>query len=162
VTEPARKEIPVTSLALAAVVHVVFAAVGFKTCHEAYLDAKASGKPLVVLVCADWCSPCVRMKRHVLPRVDDLLRQRVAFAVLDYDRQPNLTSRVIGDRRGVPQLIMYTPTASGWTRRLLYGYHDVSQVEKFLAEGIPAKVSVRAVPRFPKVSTVTPTTSRAE
>jgi thioredoxin-like negative regulator of GroEL len=153
VKEPNRKGIPVTILPWASVLNVIFATVGFQTCQEAYLEAKRSGKPLVVLVCADWCSPCVRMKRYVLPKVDPLLRQRVALAVVDYDRNSRLAERVVGDRRGIPQLIMYTPREIGWSRRLLYGYHDIDQVEKFLREGLPAKVSGQAASGSSKAST---------
>jgi thiol:disulfide interchange protein len=115
--------------------------IGFPTCHEAYVEAEATGKPMVVLVSAAWCLPCTQMKRHVFPKVDDQVWQGVAFAVLDQDRQPKLATRVIGKRRGIPQLIMYTPSPSGWKRRLLYGYHDASEVERFLLDGMPSEPS---------------------
>jgi thioredoxin-like negative regulator of GroEL len=153
------KGIPVTSLTMAALVNALLATVALQTCREAYLDAKANGKPLVILVSAEWCPPCKQMKQHVLPRVDNRLWRRVAFAVLDCDRQPELASRVTGERSGIPQLIMYTPTSSGWTRRMLYGYHDVDQVERFLVEGIPRREtaprsaeSTRALTRIPAAS----------
>ena len=56
------------------------------TYSEAYHASQESGRPLVVLVGADWCPHCVRLKNDIIPVVrkrGDL--DHVEFVVLDAD-----------------------------------------------------------------------------
>ena len=58
------------------------------------------------------------------------------FAMMDYDAEPELADKLIGDR-GLPQLIMYEKSGGKWLRRYINGkrgIHSVAMVESFIAE----------------------------
>ena len=100
----------------------VLLASGAQTYDEAYEDTQTSGKPLVVLVGADWCPSCVTMKGRVLPRMQSSGRMRhVNFAHIDADRDEELAAQVM--RGGaIPQLIVFSRGADGnWHREYLVG-----------------------------------------
>ncbi len=130
-----------TSLTLAAVLQASIAVVGaepFDSYAEAHREAQQTGKPIVVMVGATWCSPCRKMKKTVLPLCEKRgLLRRVAFAVVDLDQQKKLARKVI--RSGpVPQLVMYRRAADGWKREKLVGGQSVASVEKFIENGLAA------------------------
>ena len=103
---------------------------------DAYHASRESGKPLVVLVGADWCPGCQRMKGSVLPELGrrGVLR-RVAFARINSDQQSKL-ARTIMSGETIPQLILYHKTPEGWKRQQLIGAQSVDKVEAFLEKGI--------------------------
>jgi len=125
----------VTSLTLFALVHASILAADSDSYTEAHREAER-GKPMIVMVAADWCSPCQAMKKTVIPEVKKrgLLKQ-VAFAVVNVDRQRSLARRLIGGGP-IPQLVMYRKTDDGWKRRKLVGRQSVKTVEKFIKEGV--------------------------
>lgn len=108
-----------------------------QTYTEAYKKAQAGDKPLLVMVTADWCPPCRVMKATTLP----VLLQKDAFrdfhfAMMDYDKEPELADKLIGDR-GLPQLIMYEKSNGKWLRRYINaknGIPSVQMVESFVAQ----------------------------
>ncbi len=102
----------------------------------AYRAIAESGRPMVVLVGADWCPPCQAMRRYVLPE----LRKRrwfgkIAFARVNSDEEAALARRLTGGGP-IPQLVMFRKTGDGWTRRKLIGRHGVETVERFIEQGI--------------------------
>jgi thioredoxin-like negative regulator of GroEL len=106
---------------------------------EAYKAMHETGRPLVVLVGADWCPGCQTMKRSVIPQ---LARRgslaSVSFATVNTDQQEQLAGRLM--RGGsIPQLIMYVKTDKGWHRQQMIGAHSVSEVERFLSQGLASK-----------------------
>ncbi len=103
---------------------------------SAQRQTEQTGRPLVVMVGADWCAPCQNMKRSILPKVraHGLLR-RVAFAQVNVDRDQKLAQELTGGGP-VPQLVMYRKTRTGWVRRKLVGGQSVATVEKFINEGL--------------------------
>lgn len=110
------------------------------TVSEDYTSARqatvATGKPMVVMVGTDWCSPCQTMKKTVLPRVRQhgLLR-KVIFAVVNPDRQSKLAQEITGGGP-IPQLVMFRKSGKGWLRTKLIGGQSVEAVEKFINEGL--------------------------
>ena len=104
---------------------------------DAYRLATADeGRPLVVLVAADWCPACQHMKQAIMPE----LQQRgslakVAFAVVNSDREGQLASQLMAGNT-IPQLVMFVKTDKGWSRRQLTGSQSVGDVEGFLASGM--------------------------
>lgn len=105
-----------------------------KSYQEAYRDAQAGDKPLLVLVSATWCPPCQVMKQTTIPQ----LMQKNAFkefhyATVDLDQEENLARQLIGDR-GLPQLIMFEKNDGKWVRRYLKGIQTVATVEAFVAQ----------------------------
>ena len=107
-------------------------AIGKADYAKAYTRTMASGRPLVVLLGADWCPGCVKMKKTILPQVAKAggLKE-VEFAYVDTDRQPKLAGRL--SRAGsIPRLIRYEKTDEGWKRDLLVGAHSVKKVTSFI------------------------------
>ena len=105
-----------------------------KTYKEAYRDAQAGDKPLLVLVSATWCPPCQVMKQTTIPQ----LMQKNAFndfhyATVDLDQEEELARQLIGNR-GLPQLIMFEKSDGKWVRRYLKGIQSVATVEAFVAQ----------------------------
>ena len=109
---------------------------GEETYTEAHRITVKTGKPLVVMVGADWCGPCQTMRRTILPRVRDHgLFRKVAFAHVNVDREKKLATELTGGG-AVPQLVMYRKTKDGWSQRKMIGGHSVEEVEKFINEGL--------------------------
>ena len=103
---------------------------------EAHRVTQKTGKPLVVMVGADWCGPCQNMRRSILPRVREHgLFRKVAFAHVNVDREKELATELTGGG-AVPQLVMYRKTKDGWSKRKMIGSHSVEEVEKFINEGL--------------------------
>jgi thioredoxin-like negative regulator of GroEL len=106
------------------------------TYAEARRVTEKTGKPVVVMVGTDWCSPCQTMKTTILPRVRAHgLFRHVAFAVVNPDHEANLANEITGGGP-VPQLVMFRKTRKGWVRKKLVGGQDVETVEEFINEGL--------------------------
>jgi thioredoxin-like negative regulator of GroEL len=115
------------------------------TYAEARQVAEKSGKPVIVMVGTDWCSPCQMMKKTILPRVREhgLLR-RVAFAVVNPDRDSKLAEEITGGGP-IPQLVMFRKTPTGWVRKKLVGGQSVETVEEFINEGLASDAADKKV-----------------
>ena len=123
----------VALLQASAIVTPAGAAVAEADYATAYQRSMASGRPLVVLLGADWCPGCVRMKGRVLPQVAKAGGlDGVEFAYVDTDRQPKLAARL--SRAGaIPRLIRYEKSEEGWRRHLLVGAQSAKKVSSFVA-----------------------------
>ena len=130
-----------TSLGLTALIAMV--AAGGETYAEAHKETANTGRPLVVMVGADWCPACQVMKNTILPemRSRGLLR-RVAFALVNLDREHELGAQLTANGP-IPQLLLFRRTADGWRMRRLIGGQDVQTVETFINEGVEANEAVR-------------------
>lgn len=90
--------------------------------EAAYRAAESNGRPIVVLVGADWCPHCQTMKNGVLAR---MLRSgklsRVNYAVVNSDRERELAGKLM--RGGsIPQLIVFSKkNATEWSRDQITG-----------------------------------------
>jgi thioredoxin-like negative regulator of GroEL len=126
------------STLIAALLNVsLLATSGSTTYSDAYKLATADeGRPLVVLVAADWCPACQQMKTTVVPQLQQRgSLSRVAFAVVNPDREGSLASQLM-EGNSIPQLVMYVKSDKGWTRRQLTGSQSIGDVEGFLANGL--------------------------
>ncbi|MGH7191923.1 MAG: thioredoxin family protein [Candidatus Saccharimonadales bacterium] len=127
-----------TSLTISAVLQLSMATAGANaaTYTEAHKVHAETGRPMVILVGAEWCPACVRMKEHALPRVAKRgLLRKVAFAQVNTDREERLAKRLM--RGGtIPQLIMYRRTATGWKRHMLVGAQNPDDIEAFINNGL--------------------------
>lgn len=104
---------------------------------EAYKEAE-SGKPLVMLIGADWCPACQTMKNSSLPKVEqDGVLQEVAFTVVNTDTQREIAKEAM-EGGSIPQLVMYHKTETGWQRQRLNGPQSPSAIVSFLRRGIAA------------------------
>ena len=106
--------------------------------QDAYDQADKEGKPLLVLVGADWCPGCRTMKDEMIPELkrDGGLSQ-VVFATVNTDEKPGLSRRLL---RGtsIPQLVLFTRTGRSWRRSQLTGVHEAGMIRQFIRSEITA------------------------
>lgn len=125
-----------TSLTLATILQASIIAVGADDYAAARRETTDTGRPMVILVGADWCPACQTMKNEVVPQVKRRgLLGRVAYAVVNLDRQKDLGQQLVADGP-IPQFIMYRKTRDGWKRRRLVGGQSAESVEAFIKEGL--------------------------
>ncbi|MCX7428440.1 MAG: thioredoxin family protein [Planctomycetia bacterium] len=125
-----------TSLTLATILQASIIAVGADDYAAARRETTDTGRPMVILVGADWCPACQTMKNEVVPQVKRRgLLGRVAYAVVNLDRQKDLGQQLVADGP-IPQFIMYRKTREGWKRRRLVGGQNAETVEAFIKEGL--------------------------
>lgn len=130
------ESLPVISLALATVLQASVASAGAASYAEAYQAMNQTGRPIVILVGAEWCPGCQVMKSTTMPQVQ---RQGgldgVAFAQVNTDREGALAQQLMGGG-SIPQLIMYHQTPAGWSRRALVGAQSPAAVQQFINQGL--------------------------
>jgi thioredoxin-like negative regulator of GroEL len=125
-----------TSLGFTALVQVIVAASGGETYADAHRETMETGRPLVVVVGADWCPACKVLNTTVIPQVRQRgLLRKVAFAVVNYDREQQLAAQLT-ENGPIPQILTYRRTADGWRMRRLIGAQSVDTVETFITEAI--------------------------
>ena len=108
---------------------------------SAYEKAQAGNKPLLVLVTAEWCPPCQKMKKKTIPQL--MAKEAFKgfhFATVDFDKEKALARKLIGSR-GVPQLIMYERKGEQWIRRNLRGAQTPETVEAFISRAKLARTA---------------------
>jgi thioredoxin-like negative regulator of GroEL len=112
-----------------------------ETYSAAHRETVETGKPMVVMVGTDWCSPCQTMKKTILPRVRERgFFRKIVFAMVNPDRESKLAQEITGGGP-VPQLVMFRKTSNGWVRKKLIGSQSEEAVEKFIDEGLEADKS---------------------
>lgn len=133
-----------TSVALAALLQLSALAVGGNTYADAYREASESGKPMLVLIGADWCPGCQVMKNSTLPQMarQGGLRD-VTLVVLNYDQQTKLCRQMMRGN-SIPQLVMYYKHESGWRRKALNGSQQPFAIASMIKSGVEASVASRA------------------
>ncbi|NQT36570.1 MAG: thioredoxin family protein [Planctomycetes bacterium] len=129
-----------TSLTMAVVLQAVLGAAGSDSDSETYSEAvrqsNETGRPILVMVSADWCGACQRMKSTVIPQAKTRgIFSDVSFAVINMDQQRDLGRQLTGGGP-IPQLVMYSKTADGWKRQKLVGMQSIDTVERFIEKGI--------------------------
>ena len=107
-----------------------------ETYSQAHRQTVKTGRPMVILVGAEWCPACKVMKDTVIPAVKKRgVLKRVSFAVVDIDEEQKLGKTLISGGP-IPQLLMYRKTRLGWRLRRILGGQSVKSVETFVADGI--------------------------
>ena len=98
----------------------------------AFKHTEETGRPLVVLIGADWCPGCRVMKHTTMPQLEKSGKlSKVAFAHVNADHQSDLAGKLM--RGGsIPQLVLFQKTDKGWKRQQLTGAQSASDVEAFL------------------------------
>lgn len=90
---------------------------------SAYRAATQEGKPLMVVVGADWCPACVNLKQQTISSLQQAGElEEVEMALVNRDAQPSLATKLM---RGpmMPQIILFSKDQSGaWKRQQLTGY----------------------------------------
>ncbi|NQU26521.1 MAG: thioredoxin family protein [Candidatus Nealsonbacteria bacterium] len=127
-----------SSLTLTLILQTAVLAGGEKSYTDARSETTETGKPMAVLVSAQWCGPCQKMKKTVIPEIEKRgLLDDVTFAVVYVDRERTLAKKLIGNG-AVPQLFMFRKTSTGWQRKKLVGGQTVNTVERFITRGVEA------------------------
>jgi thiol-disulfide isomerase/thioredoxin len=106
--------------------------------QDAYDQADKEGKPLLVLVGADWCPGCRTMKDEMIPELErngDL--SQVAFTTVNTDEKPALSKRLLRGN-SIPQLVLFIRNGKGWRRAQLTGVHEPKNIRQFLRSEIDA------------------------
>jgi thiol-disulfide isomerase/thioredoxin len=109
-----------TGLAVSVILHAAMAT-GAQPYSEAYNALMNEGKPMLVVVGADWCPACQTLKNGTLARMEKQGKLReVSYVALNSDRAPALASK-LSQGSSIPQLILYEKTETGFRRRHLTG-----------------------------------------
>ncbi|MCE9605572.1 MAG: thioredoxin family protein [Planctomycetia bacterium] len=124
--------------ALAALLQTAVLSASPLTYEQAFEENAKTGKPLVVLIGAEWCPGCVTMKRSSMPAVaKDAVFGEVAYTVLDTDKQTAIAQQMM-QGGSIPQLVMFHKTAAGWQHDRLVGAQSPTAIIQFLRKGIKA------------------------
>ena len=111
-----------------------------------------NGKPLLVLVGADWCPGCRTMKNSVMARMESSGRlKKVNYALVNPEDDLQLAGRLMKGN-AIPQLIVFSRRADGeWHREQITGAASeaavaamIARAEAAQAKSVPA-AAVRTV-----------------
>ncbi|MGD9723418.1 MAG: thioredoxin family protein [Pirellulales bacterium] len=106
----------------------------------AYKQMTETGKPLVVLIGADWCPGCRQMKQSTMPEVEKRGGlNNVSFAYVNTDEQSALAGKLM-QGSSIPQLVLFYKTDSGWKRQQLTGAHGAGEIQRFIEKSTDASV----------------------
>ena len=122
-----------TSIALATLLQVSMLGAHAQEYVDAVARSEATGRPLVVLLGAEWCRGCQVMEKKTIPEVYRLGGMRnVEYATVDVDDEPEIAAK-LSLAKSIPQLIRFDRTRDGWAARVLVGARDVKTVTEFVA-----------------------------
>ncbi|PHR96303.1 MAG: thiol reductase thioredoxin [Blastopirellula sp.] len=120
---------------LAVLLHTATLAPGAYDYAPAFKAAE-QGKPMLVLIGADWCPGCVSMKRSTMPALARAGKLKgVAYAEIDTDAQPELANKLMSGG-SIPQLVLYRKTKKGWFRTRLIGAQSQGTVEALIKRAL--------------------------
>jgi len=110
---------------------------------EARKELVETGRPMVVLLGADWCTGCIKMKQSITPEVARRGGfKNVEFVQINTEANPRL-ARAMMVGGSIPQLVMYRKTSKGWRRSRLIGAQSATRVEKFIQSGLKDSVKTK-------------------
>jgi len=124
-----------TGITLAALLQfsVLSADASYAEAHRAMME---TGRPMVILIGAEWCPACRTMKQSVTPAVArDGGFDEATFTVVDTDQQPELARKLMKGN-SIPQLVVYRKTAKGWRINRLVGAQSAATVEQVVARAV--------------------------
>lgn len=122
------------SLALGLAIQAAALTPGSGDYQSAYQRSLETGRPLVVLVGADWCPACRVMKNEVVPKIAATGGMRdVEYAYVDFDRQRALASQLL-QGTAIPQMVRFQRTQEGWKSCRITGAKTDDVVKQFMAD----------------------------
>lgn len=137
-----------TSLVLTAALQAALLVAPETDYSTAYQKSVDTGRPLVVLLGADWCPACMVMKKTVIPTVTQQGGLKgVEFTYVDVDRQSKLAN-LLSRAQAIPQLIRFERKSTGWVSGMLLGAQSAEQVTSFVNGKTPESAPV-ATPQAP-------------
>lgn len=101
--------------------------------HQAYRECERNGKPLMVVVGAQWCHACNVLKDTTLKQMEAAGQlEDVNIALVDRDVEPQLADRLMRGQM-VPQIIVFSKGPSGrWERSQLTGFQGQGPVRQLI------------------------------
>ena len=100
---------------------------------EAIRVSELKKEKLVLLISADWCSPCQAQKRLLGQlQKDGRLPKDVHIAFIKYDSE---LAKKIKVGNSVPQLIKYTYADGKWSKKASIGYLSTTKLLEYLNNG---------------------------
>ena len=108
---------------------------------SAYKEAVSGNKPLMVVVGAEWCPACNVLKNTTInPMVRTGELDQLSVALVDKDKNPELVKQLTKGEKMLPQIIVFTPIKTGWTRRKLMGYQPKQPVRNLVRIATTPKI----------------------
>ncbi len=102
----------------------------------AFQQADTTGRPLVVLIGADWCPGCQVMKHQTIPALQRSGKlDGVAFVNLDCDKNPALANKLM-HAQSIPQLLIFRKTDTGWKRSQIIGAQSEDEVTNLISKAV--------------------------
>ena len=122
-----------SGFALSVVLQAAMLTGGAQPYDVAFQSAQDNGRPLLVLIGADWCPGCRTMKQSVMPRmVQSGKLNSVNFASVNSDQNPALAAQLTRGG-GIPQLIVFAKTPRGWHREKIIGATSEAGVQALIS-----------------------------
>jgi len=137
-----------TSLLLVAAIQLSASPTQPDQFRQACQQSIDTGRPLVVLIGANWCLGCRTMKTSILPKVAKAGGlDNVGFVYVDTDHQPRLAGQ-LSRAKAIPQLIRFSKTPDGWRSQHIVGAQSVQEVAFFIRTGMTrAAAAKKLAPR---------------
>lgn len=106
---------------------------------EAYRKSQVEGKPLMVIVSAQWCPACHTLKDTTIREMETSGQlTEVNLAVVDRDAEPELARQLMREEK-IPQIIVFSRTDQGsWSRSQLIGYQPTGPVRSLIRSAVAA------------------------
>ncbi len=106
---------------------------------EAYRKSQVEGKPLMVIVSAQWCPACHTLKDTTIRDLETSGQlSEVNLAVVDRDAEPALAKQLMRDQK-IPQIIVFSKSTTGrWERSQLIGYQPQAPVRSLIRSALSA------------------------
>lgn len=124
------------------------------TYAEAYQRSVNTGKPLVILVGAEWCSACKNVKRTTISRLQrEGAMKDVVYLSLDTDKHGPVASKLMRGNT-VPQMIIFHQDETGWHKQHMVGLLNENVVRSAMATAKEASVPPRQVSLRPPVESM--------
>lgn len=104
---------------------------------EAYRKSQIEGKPLMVIVSAQWCPACHTLKDTTIRDLEASGQlSEVNLAVVDRDVEPELARQLMREQR-IPQIIVFSKSDSGrWERSQLIGFQPQGPVRGLIRAAV--------------------------
>jgi hypothetical protein len=96
------------------------------------ISTPAQAKPNLAILGADWCGPCRRVERDVIPHL--LPDPAISLLLVDIDVQPDLAAKLINPKNNTLPQFVAVEAVGGEIRPhdWLTGYHAAQAVKDFL------------------------------
>lgn len=128
-----------SSVLVAALLTVAGTSPGVQNYAEAYRKSQVEGKPLMVIVSAQWCPACHTLKDTTIRDLEASGQLNdVNVAIVDRDAEPELARQLMREQK-IPQIIVFAKSDSGrWERSQLIGYQPQGPVRSLIRSAMSA------------------------